>query len=255
VGVARPTYRWEAVIKISELQYDLPQELIAQRPLEQRDEALLLVLHRATGRIEHRRFADLPEHLTPRDCLVLNVTRVLPARFTAVRRTGGHIPGLFLYENAPGRWKVLLTGVGKLREGEALDLIGGPWTMTLLKRLERGECEVSVEPAATKILRAVGVMPLPPYIKRDGHDAALTELDREHYQTIYALQDGSVAAPTAGLHFTPSLMEKIRAAGTQFAELVLHVGLGTFQPIEVDNLADHQMHAEWYSPRDMRRDN
>lgn len=243
------TLQQEAVIRISELQYDLPPELIAQRPLERRDEARLLVLQRATGRIEHRRFADLPEYLTPRDCLVLNVTRVLPARFTAVRRTGGRVPGLFVRENAPGRWNVLLTGVGKLREGEALDLVGGPWTLTLVKRLERGECEVSVEPveAAATILQTVGAMPLPPYIRREGHDAELDRLDREHYQTIYALQDGSVAAPTAGLHFTPTLIEKIRASGTATAELVLHLGLGTFQPIEVDDLAHHKIHSEWYS--------
>lgn len=208
----------------------------------------MLVLHRREGRIEHRRFADLAEYLAPPDCLVRNVTRVLPARFLAVRRTGGRIPGLFLHEDSPGRWTVLLTGVAKLREGEALDLVGGPWTLSLVKRLDRGECEVRVEPAeaAATILQKVGAMPLPPYIKREGGDADLDQLDREQYQTIYALADGSVAAPTAGLHFTPTLIEKIRSLGTRFADLVLHVGLGTFQPIEVDDLADHRMHVEWY---------
>lgn len=231
------------------MQYELPPELIAQRPLARRDEARLLVLHRGDGRIEHRRFTDLPEYLTPRDGLVLNVTRVLPARFAALRRTGGRIPGLFLHEDSPGRWRVLLTGAGKLREGESLDFVGGPWTITLERRLERGECEMSVEPidSAAAILGMVGAMPLPPYIKRDVGNAELDRLDREQYQTIYALQDGSVAAPTAGLHFTPALMEKIRSMGTSFAELVLHVGLGTFQPIEVDDLADHRMHDEAFS--------
>lgn len=208
----------------------------------------MLVLHRANGRIEHRRFADLTEYLTPRDCLVLNVSRVLPARFTAVRQTGGEIPGLFLRESSTGYWRVLLAGGGRLRDGETLTFRGGTWTLTLVERLERGECEVRVEPpdAAALVLAVVGSMPVPPYIRRDEADPEMDRLDREHYQTIYALRDGSVAAPTAGLHFTPSLMERIRAMATRFAELVLHVGLGTFQPIEVGDLADHKMHSEWY---------
>lgn len=206
------------------------------------------MLHRQNGRIEHRSFAELPEYLSPRDCLVLNVTRVLPARFTAVRQTGGEIPGLFLRESSPGHWNVLLAGGGRLRDGETLELRGGSWTLMLLERLERGECAVRVDPpdSAAQVLAIVGSMPVPPYIRRDDDDPELDRLDREHYQTIYSLREGSVAAPTAGLHFTPSLMERIRAMGTRFAELVLHVGLGTFQPIEVEDLADHKMHREWY---------
>jgi S-adenosylmethionine:tRNA ribosyltransferase-isomerase len=165
-----------------------------------------------------------------------------------VRRTGGEIPGLFLRESTTGYWHVLLAGGGRLRDGETLELRGGAWTLTLVERLERGECIVRVDPPhqPAQVLAAVGSMPVPPYIRRDDDDPELERIDREHYQTIYALREGSVAAPTAGLHFTPGLMARVRARGARFAELVLHVGVGTFQPIEVQDLAEHKMHHEWY---------
>ena len=241
--------RGTPAIKTAELNYELPPELIAQRPLDRRDAARLLVLHRDNGRLEHRVFADLPEYLSPADCLVLNRSRVLPARFVARRATGGRIPGLFVKEASPGRWQVLLTGAGRLRAGETLALEGGPWKMTWQRHLERGLCEVTIDPpdGAITVLERVGAMPLPPYIRRDAPDDELATLDREQYQTIYAAEPGSVAAPTAGLHFTPELLEKIRASGTQSVEVLLHVGLGTFQPIEVEDLKDHRMHMEQYS--------
>jgi S-adenosylmethionine:tRNA ribosyltransferase-isomerase len=209
---------------------------------------------RGSGQIHHRVFSDLPGFLTPRDCLVINRTYVLPAKFVARRTTGGRINGLFVHEHSAGRWTVLLSGVRRLKDGERLTLGSSPrsspcW-MTLLERGERGSCDVAIEPPepARTVLEAIGTAPLPPYIQRsEGTPAAISVLDREYYQTVYAETPGSIAAPTAGMHFTPALLEKIRGQGTKIADVVLHVGLGTFQPVEVEDLADHHMHSEWYS--------
>lgn len=173
---------------------------------------------------------------------------MLPARFVLRRETGGRIPGLFLSEVSPGIWRALLTGAGRLREGERLRIERGDWEITWLRHIERGECELRVDPpdSPATVLDRVGSMPLPPYIRRESPQPELDALDREQYQTVYAREVGSVAAPTAGLHFTHDLLTRIQAAGTSIAEVVLHVGLGTFQPIEVDDLSDHRMHREWY---------
>ncbi len=208
-----------------------------------------MVLHRATGKIAHRVFRDLSDYLRPHDCLVLNATRVVPARFSARRPTGGRIDGLFLRETATGRWEVMLNGAGRLKDGESLSLGAGRWSMRLMRRLERGICEVLIEPAtaAAEVLDAVGAAPLPPYIRRGpDDDAELAAMDRRRYQTVYARAPGAVAAPTAGLHFTDGLLRALRERGVITAEILLHVGLGTFQPVEVDDLAQHKMHAEWY---------
>ncbi len=238
-----------------------------------------MVLHRATGEIEHRGFRDLCGYLRPNDCLVLNATRVVPARFTARRATGGRIDGLFLREAQMGRWEVLLDGARRLKDGEWLEVsssagneIGpsdqraslrspllessgtqrpctGPWSIRLLRRLERGICEVELSPAASvaQVLDAVGATPLPPYIRRAARkDVELAALDRSRYQTVYARSPGAVAAPTAGLHFTNELFDALHRRGVTTAEVVLHVGLGTFQPVEVEDLAEHKMHAEWF---------
>lgn len=242
-----PPGRGDAILT-ADLQYDLPPELIAQRPLECRDAARLLVLHRDSGRVEHRVFTDVCDYLSPTDCLILNRSRVVPARFTVHRSTGGRIPGLFLREESPGAWRVLLTGAGRLREGERLTFADGRWSMTWLRHHERGECDVRIDPPdpAAVVLEAVGAMPLPPYIRRAESNDELDRLDHEQYQTVYAKEAGSVAAPTAGLHFTSDLLSEIRAAGTRLAEVILHVGLGTFQSIESNDLRDHKMHSEWY---------
>lgn len=226
----------------------MPPELVAQRPLECRDAARLLVLHRESGRIEHRIFTDLTEYIAPSDCLVLNRSRVIPARFVLRRETGGRVPGLFLREASPGIWRVLLTGAGRLHEGERLLMEQGDWKVIWLRHIERGECEVRIDPpdSPPTVLDSVGTMPLPPYIRRESQHSEFDALDREQYQTVYAREAGSVAAPTAGLHFTRDLLTRIQAGGTGIAEVVLHVGLGTFQPIEVDDLRDHRMHREWY---------
>jgi len=216
-----------------------------------------MVLNRASGQIQHRVFSDLPEFLTARDCLVINRTYVLPAKFIAQRRTGGRVNGLFIREHGPGRWTVLLSGVRRLRDGECMTLgtsqHDSPYRMTLLERGERGSCEVSIEPPdpARGVLETVGRAPLPPYIQRkETEPAAMNVLDREYYQTVYAEEPGSIAAPTAGMHFTPGLLDRIRAKGTSIADVLLHVGLGTFQPVEADDLANHHMHSEWYSLSD-----
>jgi S-adenosylmethionine:tRNA ribosyltransferase-isomerase len=238
----------EFAIRKSELSFYLPPELIAQRPCEPRDAARLMVVDRASGGIVHRIFHDLPELLRAGDCLITNQTRVVPARFVARRATGGRIPGLFVREVGPGAWVVMLTGAGKLKIGEALSFEGGPWRMTLVERLQRGECRVEVSPVqpAVEILEQIGLTPLPPYIRRDEGDRELDLEDRREYQTVYAKDAGSVAAPTAGLHFTEELLERLERMGVEVVSLTLHVGLGTFQPVEVDDLADHAMHSEWY---------
>jgi len=239
------------VIKTKDLQYHLPPELIAQRPRQPRDAARLMILHRATGEIEHRTFRDLPEYLAPPDCLVLNRTCVLPAKFTARRLSGGRIGGLFVREQSPGQWRVLLNGAGRLDDGERLDLECSQWSMTFLRRGGRGECEVQITPPdpAAVVLDVIGAAPLPPYIRRSGDDSGeVNTFDLQDYQTVYAEVPGAIAAPTAGMHFTPELLHKIRLeVRASIADVVLHVGLGTFQPVEVDNLADHPMHSEWYS--------
>jgi len=231
-------------VRLSELQYDLPAERIAQRPVEPRDSSRLLVLDRARGRIEHRAFRDVGEYLSPGDCLVLNDTRVIPARFFCRRTTGGRVEGLFLHEDARG-WLVLLKPTRRLRIGQRLRCDGSDTHLMLDERRERGEWLVRPEPvvAPLALLERIGQTPLPPYIRRGaaGPDPA----DAERYQTVYADRPGAVAAPTAGLHFTAGLLARLVQAGVRAARVTLHVGVGTFAPIEVEDLSQHRMHAEW----------
>lgn len=242
-----------AIIKTSDLQYDLPPELIAQQPIEPRDASRLLILDRAAGTWRHARFRDIVDELRAGDCLVRNTTKVIPAKFNAFRQSGARVGGLFLREIAPGRWACMLGNVKRVRDGERLRLGDSSWTIAIKSRGERGECEVIVDPpdAATDVLTHVGKPPLPPYIRRDEKTPASTHADDvTHYQTVFAKTPGAVAAPTAGLHFTPALLDDIESRGVAFADVTLHVGLGTFQPVVVDNLADHDMHSEWYDLTD-----
>lgn len=237
-------------MRLADLQYELPPERIAQRPVEPRDAARLLVLERTTGRIEHRTFRDLTDYLRADDCLVLNNTRVIPARFFGRRPTGGRVEVFFLRE-AQGGWRVLLRPAGRVRAGERLECVGATeQRLVLLERAERGEWVVQPEPPveALPLLERIGSPPLPPYIRLDsaGRENAPDAADRQQYQTVYAVRPGAVAAPTAGMHFTPELLEALRGQGVRRAEVTLHVGLGTFAPIEVEVLAEHRMHAEWY---------
>lgn len=228
----------------SELHYDLPPERIAQQPVEPRDAARLLVLHRDTGRIEHRVFRDIVEYLSPGDLLVVNDTRVLPARFFGRRASGGRIECLFLRAEPDG-WRVLLRPATRLRVGEYLQIERSDVKLELLARAESGEWRVATRPPVDPLalLDTVGEAPLPPYIRRAG---GATPFDRERYQTVYARTPGAVAAPTAGLHFTPALLDQLAARGIEQASVTLHVGVGTFAPIKCDDLRDHAMHAEWY---------
>lgn len=232
----------------SELDFPLPPELIAQAPTASRAASRLLCYRRDDRSITHRHFSDLPAVLRKGDLLVLNDARVTPARFMLQKITGGLIEGLYLGQPAPRRWRVLLRNLGTYRG--ALALVQEPSiTAVVVSAGEGGEYELEVrsdEPALA-VLSRVGRMPLPPYIKRArGHDER-DDVDRDRYQTVYAREPGSVAAPTAGLHFTPALFDQLAAIGVEKAFVTLHVGLGTFKPVSAERLEEHKMHTEAYS--------
>jgi len=236
---------------IEELDYVLPPELIAQTPAARREDARLLVVDRATSGLRDGSIVDLPDLLRPGDLLVLNDTKVLPAKFTARRKTGGAVPGLFIEEESPGRWRALLEGSKRLRIGEVLMLEahrGPPVSLELLARDDSGHWNVRVEAEGSveQILERIGQTPLPPYIRRSAADHAADAIDRDRYQTVYAQQPGAVAAPTAGLHLTEPLLDRLRNRGVDIAFVTLHVGLGTFKPVTANDLSRHVMHAERY---------
>lgn len=235
---------------VSLFDYHLPVELIAQRPAARRDESRLLRLDRASGAVEHHRFSRLPSLLRPGDLLVLNDTRVIPARLTLRRKTGARIDGLFLRVADGGRWEMMLRGRGRIRQGEALQVEGAEQqTLTLLERAADGlwlvEPGPQVDPEA--LLATVGRAPLPPYIRREAADGDLDREDRTRYQTVFARMPGAVAAPTAGLHFTPELLASFQQRGIQLVYLTLHVGPATFRPVTADRVEDHHMHGERFS--------
>lgn len=256
-GSVAPAQHEAAALRTDELDYDLPARLIATRPVEPRDAARMLVTWRTDERIEHRAVRDLPEFLAPDDVLVFNTTSVAPARLVGRRRaTGGQVEGLFIQDvgNAPLRWRVMLKAGGRLRLGDQIDLLDHrdqPGLCTLLLVAREGDQWV-VEPRGIEstddALDLIGRTPLPPYIRQARGDGAAVadEDDRRWYQTIYAddRQRRSVAAPTAGLHFTPPLLGALAAKGVQRAEVTLHVGLGTFKPVTAPTLGEHRMHAE-----------
>jgi len=226
--------------------YSLPPELVAQQPLEQRDRSRLMVLRRADGGVEHRVFSDLPALLRPGDVLVINDTRVIPARFFARRSTGGAIEGLFLGEGEPGCWKAMLKNAGKCQPGEQLDIEGAPGAHLVLRaNLGGGRWTMQLSPPgpAADMLDKVGAAPLPPYIRRE---RSIDRADRQRYQTVYAARAGAVAAPTAGLHFTESLLAELARGNIETVNVTLHVGLGTFAPVKAEKLDEHEMHTERY---------
>lgn len=247
-------------MRLSDFDYELPEERIAQSPAEPRDAARLFVHHIAQDRSEHRRVRELAQVLAPGDLLVLNDTRVLPARLLGRRPNGGKVELLLLEPCASGagaRWLALLRPGARAREGERLELEAGALVARLTRRMRgadgkpTAEWEVEFEPDAAgasvaERLERHGRMPLPPYIRRDVGDARQSALDRERYQTIYARERGAVAAPTAGLHFTPELFAALEARGIQRTQLTLHVGLGTFRPVSAEHIEEHVMHAERY---------
>lgn len=234
------------------LNYELPSELIAQHPPAIRGDSRLLVLERRTGDIIDRRFEEVGDYLSAGDCLVLNDTKVVQARFFARRATGGKIEGLFLAEVSAGVWDVMLKGTRKLKPGETLHIKDRQrddfCRAVLLEKTGPGRCLLKMESDADagSILAQIGFPPLPPYIKRDD-DPVVAQADELRYQTVYARIAGAVAAPTAGLHFTDELIETLRRRGIEFAYVTLHVGTGTFKPVTTEKLEDHRIHSERFS--------
>ena len=228
-------------MKLSDFMYDLPEELIAQTPIEPRDHSRLLVYNRATREIEHKHFYDVIDYLNPGDALVINDTRVIPARLYGVRPGGGACELLLLKQLGPKRWQALVKPGAKLKPGKTISIGDGKLIATILEEAEGGSrvVDFACEGTFEEVLDELGEMPLPPYI----HEK-LT--DRSRYQTVYAREEGSAAAPTAGLHFTNELLDKIRAKGVEIIPVLLHVGLGTFRPVKVENIEEHEMHSEYY---------
>lgn len=224
----------------SDFWFDLPEELIAQTPLEKRDASRLLHLDKKTGTIEHRYFYNLPDYLHPGDCLVMNDSRVLPARLIGTRPTGGSVELLLLRDLGENRWECLSRPGRKTRTGQEIIFGDGELKATVEGTAEGGNRIVKFEYHGIflEILEKLGRMPLPPYIKAELKDP-------ERYQTVYSRELGSAAAPTAGLHFTPELLEEIRQKGVSLAWVTLHVGLGTFRPVKEDQIEDHEMHSEF----------
>jgi S-adenosylmethionine:tRNA ribosyltransferase-isomerase len=234
--------------KVDQYNYELPRELIAQSPLPNRVDARLMVVDRQRQSISHHYVRDLAEFLRPGDCLVLNDTRVIPARLVGFRtQTHGRWEGLFLEADAHGLWRVLCKTRGKLTEGESIQLVNAQGAedicLTTVARQSDGSWVVKPEsPLETfALLEQVGRVPLPPYIRK----GEMLPDDRQNYQTVFARNPGAVAAPTAGLHFTQHLLDQIQARGVLLCWVTLHVGQGTFRPIETDEIEEHPMHAEW----------
>ena len=228
-------------MKTSDFYYDLPQELIAQTPLERRDTSRLMVLDPATQRIEHRHFYDLIDYLNPGDCLVMNDSRVLPARLLGKRMsTGGAVEVLLLTDRGNKTWECLVKPGRKLYEGAQISFGDGALTAEVTQVLESGNrlVQFHYDGIFLEILERLGKMPLPPYIKEELEDG-------ERYQTVYSRVSGSAAAPTAGLHFTKELLERIEQKGVHLAYITLHVGLGTFRPVKVEDVTAHHMHSEF----------
>ena len=228
-------------MKTSDFYYDLPQELIAQTPLKQRDTSRLLYLDRKSGQIQHRHFSDIVEYLQPGDSLVINNSRVLPARLLGHRVPSlGAVEVLLLQDKGDGLWECLTKPGKKTREGTELSFGDGSLTATVEQVLENGNRMVRFHYKGIflEILERLGKMPLPPYIQEELEDG-------ERYQTVYSKINGSAAAPTAGLHFTEELLEKIAAKGVHIVPVTLHVGLGTFRPVKAEEITDHHMHAEF----------
>lgn len=227
-------------MKKSDFYFDLPEELIAQTPLLQRDASRLMSLDKQTGEIEHRHFQDLKAMLKPGDCLVLNNSRVLPARLMGTRSTGGAVEVLLLRDLGGGRWECLTRPGRKTRPGTELIFGEGALRATVAEVCEGGNRLIDFHYSGIflEILEKLGRMPLPPYIKAELQD-------QERYQTVYSRVSGSAAAPTAGLHFTKEMLSEIEASGVLVRYITLHVGLGTFRPVKAENVEDHDMHSEY----------
>lgn len=229
-------------MKTSDFYYDLPQELIAQEPLKDRSSSRLLVLHRDSGEIEHKIFKDITGYLKKGDCLVINDTKVMPARLIGARKnTGARVEILLLVRKDLDTWEVLTYPGKKAKPGDIITFGDGRLEAEILEVIEGGNRIVKFhyDGVFETILDELGEMPLPPYITHKLED-------KNRYQTVYAVHEGSAAAPTAGLHFTKELLEEIKNMGVEIAHVTLHVGLGTFRPVKVENVTNHEMHSEYY---------
>lgn len=227
-------------MKKSDFYFELPPELIAQTPLDRRDASRLMLLDKQTGELGHRHFYELPELLRPGDCLVLNDSRVLPARLFGKRKSGGAVEVLLLRELGDDKWECLTRPGRKTRPGTDVSFGGGELTGTVLEVISDGKRIIQFKYGGIflEVLERLGRMPLPPYIKAELQD-------RERYQTVYSREPGSAAAPTAGLHFTKQLLEQISGMGVNVCYVTLHVGLGTFRPVKEDEITEHEMHSEF----------
>ena len=230
---------------INDFDYELPQELIAQTPAEKRDFSRLMVVHRNSGEVEHKHFYDILDYLKAGDCLVLNNSKVLPARLYGRKEgTDANIEFLLIKRIEGDTWETMVRPGKRLKPGDAVSFSDDKLFRAVVK--DYGEdgtriVEFEYEGIFLERLEELGKMPLPPYIERDNNSE-----DKDRYQTVYAKNEGSVAAPTAGLHFTPELLEKAKAKGVKLAYVTLHVGIGTFRPVKVENIEDHKMHSEHY---------
>ncbi|WP_400242618.1 tRNA preQ1(34) S-adenosylmethionine ribosyltransferase-isomerase QueA [Niallia sp. JL1B1071] len=229
-------------MKVDLFDFHLPEELIAQTPLEDRTSSRLMVVNKETGELAHRKFKDIYEYINPGDCLVLNDTRVLPARLHGEKEaTGAHIEVLLLKQQEEDKWETLVKPAKRVKEGTIITFGNGKLKAICVKELEHGGriLDFQYEGIFYEILDQLGEMPLPPYIKEKLDD-------QDRYQTVYAKERGSAAAPTAGLHFTNELLEALKEKGVHIAFITLHVGLGTFRPVNVEDVDNHEMHAEFY---------
>lgn len=232
----------ESTLSTKDFDFDLPEELIAQTPIEPRDASRLLILDKESGEIQHRHFYDIIDYLNPNDCLILNDSRVLPARIYGIKEgTGARVEFLLLAAKGDDIWEVLAGPGKRAKPGNRFSFGDGLMTAEVLEIIEGGNRLVrfSYQGNFYAVLDQIGQMPLPPYIKKKLED-------KERYQTVYSREVGSAAAPTAGLHFTKELLGKIREKGIKIGYVTLHVGLGTFRPVSVDKITDHKMHSEHY---------
>jgi len=229
-------------MKVSDFNYELPKELIAQHPYDKRDEARLMVLNKKSKQIEHKVFKDVIDYLNPGDCLVINNTKVIPARLYGNKDTGAHVEVLLLKRIYGDIWEAMVRPGSKLKAGAKISFGNGILKATILDILDDGNRKIQFEYNGifNEILDNVGLMPLPPYITEASRE------DNKKYQTVYAKYDGSAAAPTAGLHFTEELLDKIREKGVEIANVTLHVGIGTFRPVKVETVEEHKMHSEHF---------
>lgn len=228
-------------MKVSDFNYDLPEELIAQHPYDKRDEARLMVMNRQTQKIEHKVFRDVIDYLEPGDCLVINDTKVIPARLYGKKDTGANVEFLLLKRIEGDEWEAMVRPGNKLKPGAKVSFGDGILNAEIIEVLDGGNRRVKFEYKGifNEILDQIGLMPLPPYIKE-------TLKENDKYQTVYAKYEGSAAAPTAGLHFTEDLLQKIKEKGVEVANVTLHVGIGTFRPVKVENIEEHNMHSEHF---------